>query len=174
MLWEPSKLEPELNAGLPRLVALRNRTLVAWFAWIAAGCAVVWAMIIWSYWWTLGLGFWALMIWDLNNRCRRSRLLVSEGTAVFGTVIDRHEVEHWAASEYPYTYTVHVYTVAYDLPDGRKLTISVECTTEEFYRDQKLTVLYLPQSPEEAILYRRAVHRALSSRRVLPMIVDLF
>ena len=157
------KTESELVASRPpRSVRLRPVVELWWSTWLLAGIAMSCAMFArweWAgFWWIFLFGLWALVLVSLEGHRRWSRLLVSKGHATTGVIIDVTEVER--AGEQPYT--VYVYTVAYDLPDGRTLTMTEERSTNELRKGQQLTVLYLLGRPTEAIIYERAHHRTVN------------
>ena len=175
-LWESWKREPELDAEIPRNTSLVFRAKLWGRGWMVLGAAIVSGMLVsWEllgFWWISGFAVWMVVLVTLEGRRRRSKFLVSKGLAVCGAVVDWKEVEK--GMDGGETYISHEYTVAYDLPDGGTLTFSEERLTRECYVGQKLTVLYLPQAPEEAILYETAVHRAMSRSPQINIVLNWF
>ena len=162
------KLEPELTGPIPRRIALRR--------WDYLPRVIIWAIIALFF---LGAGLFFLwvgvedklrvavcggfltfgvaMLYVTERNRRLSRLLVSTGTATRGIIVERKNLGGRGRGGGD----LYKFLIAYDTPHGDSKT---SCFDTGGKVGDTLTVLYLPETPEQAKPYRVCSYKAVASQ----------
>lgn len=160
------KLEPELASPIPRKVVLK-RGVMREFFWVSTGSLLLGALFF-SVNWVLGGGDFFDLVFFFSPvpvllyrqyRRRFSNSLVTKGTATRSVVAakERYSGEDWEGFQY---------TIAYEITSGYHMTQTVSRKKESWKCGDTLTILYLPESPERAMLYEDCAYKAVASPEV--------
>lgn len=154
-------LDSELASPIPRRVVLRHGYIAT-----AVLCAVLYlglAVLIfraehvtfdWPF--LIPLGVIALLYFAERPQRRLSRLLVSNGSATRGVVVELKYFDGFKGG--------HVeYVVAYHTPARRDIRVVADYCG--FNVGDTTTVLYLPETPEKAMFYKECHYKAVASQK---------
>lgn len=155
-----SGCDRQLNSPPPRRVALRAE----YYGWWSTTFCFLLAVVLVAYWSPKVTGFlfcifilW-LLLSSLQVSRQKSKLFVARGVATRGVVVNKTEI---GPDESLYSYD---YSVAYDSPMGsHKLYFS---GYDEYSVGDTLTVLYLPDNPDNAVLYSNCWHVGVENAEV--------
>lgn len=152
--------EPELASPIPRRVVLRRgyiRTAVL--------IAVLFLTLSYVFLFEAREGEWglfaavfiifAVLVSHYERDRRLSRLLVSSGTATRGIIVEHTCIVgnkghlHWQG------------VIAYETPARREIRLALHGKIKV---GNTLTVLYMPETPEKAMLYKECHYKAVASQ----------
>ena len=128
-----------------------------------AGSAVVpWRWSELSIFWKFvlavsGIALGVLILYAVESSRRFHKLLVSRGTATRGVLL--RTTSHMISDDNGVHHRLYDHVIAYDTPVRHFLSLEGE-SHKRTVRDT-LTLLYLPESPERAMLYEHCWYKAV-------------
>ena len=151
------KLEPELDYPVPRRALPKTRliTKVLGGTFVFLFMATLFVFVPGAEGWLavfLMLGVGAFVAYCITWDHALSKSLVERGVSTRGVVVRRE----WQDGEAGGCF---VCTVAYDTSSGSRLTLSAG--DQELVTGDTLTILYLPESPEQAMPYKDCDYKAV-------------